>query len=321
MKYCFLLPAYKTLFFEDALGSILGQTYTDFNVIVSDDCSPEDLKSTVEKFNDSRVSYRRNERNIGAERLVDHWNMLLEVTDAEYVIMASDDDVYDAGYLEEMNRMISAHPEIDVFRPKLRLIDNEGKEFWREKVMLDDEIVSRRKLASLIATEKFLSGIPQFVFKRKALINLGGFIYFPYAWCSDDATVAALSPNGLAVSYKTLFSFRFSGISISTRKNLTETEWSGKLYAMADYVQRASEYYNTNEDDKVLLSQMYHKARKNTIVMLNDATFGTFFRMMQYIRRLKTPLFPFSWRVKRYAGRIYHKNIEILFKERDNKYE
>lgn len=305
-KYSFLLPAYKAAFFEEALGSILGQTYADFNVIVSDDCSPEDLKSVVEKFNDPRVIYRRNEKNIGAEHLVDHWNLLLSLTDAEYIIMASDDDVYDSGYLEEMDRLVSLYPDIDVFRPKLRLIDNEGKEFWREKPILEEDIVSQKKLASLIATEKFLSGIPQFVFKRNALVALGGFVYFPYAWSSDDATVAALSPNGLAISNQTLFSFRFSGVSISTRKVTSKAEWSGKLYATAEYVKRAGECYNEPEDI-ALLSEMTWKARKNTISMLNEASLGTFIEMMFHLKNLKSPLFPFGWRAKRYIGRVYHK--------------
>ena len=308
-KYTFLLPAYKAAFFKEALGSILGQTYRDFNVIVSDDCSPEELKSVVDSFGDSRVSYRRNERNIGAERLVDHWNLLLGLTDAEYVIMASDDDVYDPEYLEEMDRLVDKYPEINVFRPRLRLIDVDGKEFWREKPTFDNDIVSRKTLASLIATEKFLSGIPQFIFKRDALAALGGFINFPYAWCSDDATVAALSPGGLAISKKTLFSFRFSGVSISTRKIASKAEWSGKLYATAEYVKYAEECYNKPEDAE-LLSEMYHKAQKNTIAMLNEASFDTFLKMMFFLKKLETPLFSFGWRARRYLGRILHKLVK-----------
>lgn len=48
-KYTFLLPAFKAQFFEEALTSIKSQTYTDFKVMDSDDCSPEDLKSIYDK--------------------------------------------------------------------------------------------------------------------------------------------------------------------------------------------------------------------------------------------------------------------------------
>lgn len=45
IKYTFLLSAYKPDFFEEALRSIKEQTYSGFKVLVSDDCSPHDLKT------------------------------------------------------------------------------------------------------------------------------------------------------------------------------------------------------------------------------------------------------------------------------------
>ena len=72
IKYTFLLPAYKPNFLEEALRSIKEQTYTDFKVIVSDDCSPHDLKSIFEKTcgDDPRFVFRCNEKNMGGRSLV-----------------------------------------------------------------------------------------------------------------------------------------------------------------------------------------------------------------------------------------------------------
>ena len=47
MKYSFVLPAYKARFFKEALDSILNQTYNDFELIIVNDASPEDLDSIV----------------------------------------------------------------------------------------------------------------------------------------------------------------------------------------------------------------------------------------------------------------------------------
>lgn len=71
-KYTFLLPAYKARYFAEALESIKNQTFADFNCIVSDDCSPEDLKAIFDEKvgSDSRFTYRRNEANMGSESLV-----------------------------------------------------------------------------------------------------------------------------------------------------------------------------------------------------------------------------------------------------------
>lgn len=99
MKYSFLLPAFKSRFLKQAIESIISQTFFDFELIVSDDNSPENLKSIVDEFDDKRIVYRRNEKNIGAERMVDHWNLLLSVAKGDYVIMAADDDTYEAEFL------------------------------------------------------------------------------------------------------------------------------------------------------------------------------------------------------------------------------
>ena len=71
-KYTFLLPAYKPDFFEEALRSIKEQTFSDCKVLVSDDCSPHDLKSIFDKVcgDDERFAYRRNEENMGGKSLV-----------------------------------------------------------------------------------------------------------------------------------------------------------------------------------------------------------------------------------------------------------
>ena len=100
-KYTFLLPAYKVTFFEKALFSIKNQTFKNFKVIVSDDCSPENLRSVYDRVvgDDTRFVYRRNEVNIGSKSLVSHWNLLVDMCDTEFLIMASDDDVYDLNFL------------------------------------------------------------------------------------------------------------------------------------------------------------------------------------------------------------------------------
>ena len=125
-KYTFLMPAYKASFLHEAIQSILSQTYTHFRLIISDDCSPEGLKAIVDEFNDDRIIYRRNEKNIGAERLVHHWNQLLNMCDSEWCIMAADDDEYDPRFLEGLDKLQISYPKVDLLRARLCTIDEYG---------------------------------------------------------------------------------------------------------------------------------------------------------------------------------------------------
>ena len=93
-KVSFVLPAYKRRFLHEAIASILSQSYTDFELIVVDDASPENLQEVVDEFHDDRLAYHRNERNIGGKDLVAAWNQAMEYAIGQWCVLASDDDVY-----------------------------------------------------------------------------------------------------------------------------------------------------------------------------------------------------------------------------------
>ena len=64
VKYSFVLPAYKANYLRESIDSILGQTYTDFELIIVNDASPEDVDSIVNSYNDKRIQYYKNEDKV-----------------------------------------------------------------------------------------------------------------------------------------------------------------------------------------------------------------------------------------------------------------
>lgn len=215
-KYTFLLPAYKPDFFKEALDSILGQTYKDFNLIILDDCSPYDLKSIVDEYKDSRITFHRNEENMGGKNLVSCWNKLLSYAEGEYIILASDDDVYELNFLEEMDKLAQKYPEVDLLRARVRRIDDKGEIFAEDALYKE-----HGDCIDYIYQKHFNNGITCmacFVFKTEALKLEGGFEYLPVAWHSDDASSLKVCKNGIANSSQILFNFRTSSVNISGRK-------------------------------------------------------------------------------------------------------
>ena len=62
MKFSVTIPTYKAQYLREAVESVVSQTYPDWELIIIDDCSPENLRTVVEPFlADSRISYFRNE--------------------------------------------------------------------------------------------------------------------------------------------------------------------------------------------------------------------------------------------------------------------
>lgn len=217
MKYSFVLPAYKAQFLKEAIDSILSQTYTDFELIIVNDASPEDLDSVVNLYNDERIQYYVNNKNIGGKNLVAQWNYSISLSNAEYLILASDDDIYAEDYLLELDRLVQKYPNANVFRPRVRYIDEEGSCIGQSGYL--KEFCSGLEYMEAWIRGWACTGIPFYLFKRDALMRIGGFADYPIGWFSDDASVLRLSENGIISTPQILFSFRLSGVSISTRQN------------------------------------------------------------------------------------------------------
>ena len=220
MKFSFILPAWKGRYLREAILSILNQSYSDFELIVVDDCSQDPLEKIVEAFKDPRIEYHRNEHNIGGRDLVAQWNHCLEYAKGSYVILATDDDIYEPKFLEEMLQLIDTYPEVDLLRARILQVnaDNHiiGIDRCYKKHLTKDEFVFHM-------LHGMKGGIPQYVFKRQALIDKGGFVNFPKAWASDDATAIMMAEHGVATTQDHLVRFRWSDINISSdKRNILE---------------------------------------------------------------------------------------------------
>ena len=57
-----MLPVFKAKYLSESIDSILNQTMSDFELIIVNDQSPDDIDSIVFSFNDSRIQYDINEK-------------------------------------------------------------------------------------------------------------------------------------------------------------------------------------------------------------------------------------------------------------------
>lgn len=260
IKYTFLLPAYKARFFEEALLSIKNQTYRDFKVIVSDDCSPEELKPIYDKVcgDDPRFTFRRNEENMGSKSLVSHWNLLVDICDTEWLIMAGDDDVYDPTFLDEMDRLSEKYPKVDLLHARARVIDADG-----EVTKLDsayDEYVSQIEFLAFWGKIDHIECVGNYVYRTSVLKKQGGFVDLPLAWASDAATNNKMSREGCATSVNFLFHFRMSGVNISSTGNESNQVSKDKIRAVLMFDEDLESLFSSFVLNNKLLRHQYDVA-------------------------------------------------------------
>jgi len=89
-KFSVLLPTRNRLkYLRYAVESVLQQNYPDWEIIISDNDSEEDIRGYVASLAEPRIKYYRTPNFIP---VTDNWNNALEKSTGDYVIMLGDDD-------------------------------------------------------------------------------------------------------------------------------------------------------------------------------------------------------------------------------------
>lgn len=105
-----IIPTYnRPAYLRQAIASVLQQTYSHLEIIVSDDGSVNNPQAIVESFQDPRLRFRRNSTNLGIA-----WNATYAFQSAQgkYVASLNDDDCWQPNFLETLIAPLEANPEL-----------------------------------------------------------------------------------------------------------------------------------------------------------------------------------------------------------------
>ena len=213
----FILPAWKSRYLAQAISSIEEQTCPDWELVVVDDCSPEQLEEIVASFEDARIRYVRNEKNLGGENLVRQWNHSITFAKGDFIVLAADDDLYKPAFCEEIVRLAGKYPQVDLIHASVEQVDENGGHLWDDSIL--PEFTSKYEYLNWWLTGRSFTCIGNFAFRRSALLAAGGFLDFPCAFGSDIATPILLSQNGVANTREMLFCFRQSTQHLSADRS------------------------------------------------------------------------------------------------------
>ena len=220
------IPAYKKEFLHHAIESVLAQSYSNFELIIINDNSPEDIDSIVETFCDKRIKYYKNDINLGKKSIVLNWNKCLTYASGEFFTLLCDDDIMDPLFLSSMISLSKKFLTCNVFRCRTKYYNSETKRYFGETKMwplyenhedfLKNKLLYNRK-----------HNISEFLYRTKFINDIGGYIVFPIGYYSDDASILFFSQfGGIVSSPDTLITFRKSLVNITscTKYNLKKVK-------------------------------------------------------------------------------------------------
>lgn len=122
-----LMPVYNTApYLREAIDSMLSQTFTDFELIVLNDCSPDNAEEILDTYNDPRIVRYKGAKNVGLSNVL---NIGIEMARGKYIARMDSDDISLPNRLQVQVDYLEAHPEIDLVSVGMQLF-GDNDEIW-----------------------------------------------------------------------------------------------------------------------------------------------------------------------------------------------
>ena len=217
IKFSILIPAYKEKYFYECISSVLAQTYNNFEIIIVDDASPNDLQSIVNRFSDSRIRFFRNKVGFGGRDVVKNWNECLKYATGQYTMCIGDDDKLLPNCLSDYIELIEKHPGLNLYHMRTEIINEKS-----EVIDIQEARPSYESALSLLfhRIRGRIQFIGDFLFDTNFLFDNNGFVEIPSGCCSDDiTTIIAASVHGVANTYIPGFQYRDNSQTLSRRSD------------------------------------------------------------------------------------------------------
>jgi len=201
------------------LQCITGQTYSNLEIIISDNCSPnEAVKKVSHEYmkNDSRVKYYHQEENKGPAL---NFRFVLEQAAGEYFMWASDDDEWEKEFVTTGVRTLLKNPDFDAWFCSLDIIDRLSRVILRYPSFscFTSTLNKRRDVIRYLKIPGGMgkANIIYSIYKRGALLKTINEYCFSDAWASDLAfNLAFLARYNLITTSQVLFHKRLARRSV-----------------------------------------------------------------------------------------------------------
>jgi glycosyltransferase involved in cell wall biosynthesis len=217
-----LVPNYNYVqYLGEAIGSVLAQDFTDFELIVSDDASTDDSPTLLAELasRDSRVQFFRQPTNLG---LVRNLNWCLGRARGEYIkFLLSDDKLVRPDALRRLVAMLDAAPDIVLASSAALIIDEHSevqhvRDYLGRDLLEDGQVTCRRCLQSRVNQ----IGEPSLTLFRHRCAG-DGFNPGYRLWVDVEFALRVLEQGRFSYCREPLSAFRFHSAQ-ETRRLLAE---------------------------------------------------------------------------------------------------
>ncbi|MBZ5536893.1 MAG: glycosyltransferase [Acidobacteriia bacterium] len=170
------IPTYNgEAYLAEAVKSVLGQTFQDFELVIVDDRSTDSTVGIIRSFADSRIRFTRNDERLG---LPGNWNRCLSLAQGEFICIFHQDDVMQPDNLERKIQLLSSDPSVGFVHSAAEMIVEPSAPSvpveWIEKSYEDFVAEGEVYFFKLLFHGNIICA-PTVLARRQPLVDLGGF--------------------------------------------------------------------------------------------------------------------------------------------------
>lgn len=227
-----IIPAYNAeSYIFKAIQSILNQTYTNFEIIITDDCSTDSTYEVISAIEDSRIFLYQNHKNAGVAATLN--NCILN-SKGEFIAVMHADDIAMPERLQKQVSLLNNNKNIDVIGSNYILIDEK------------DDVLRSYELATStneLLLDVFLKRIPfphPSVMYRSSTIRKIGYYKPCYDGMEDHDLWLRLSALGYKFSNVPMFLMRYRQHASQVSQNYTTLDLRKNYDIFFDFIQSLS---------------------------------------------------------------------------------
>ncbi|MDR3593876.1 glycosyltransferase [Clostridium sp.] len=272
-------------FLEEAIESILNQTFSDFEFLIINDGSTDNSVKIIESFEDSRIRLINNEKNL---KLIASLNKGVSLAKGKYIARMDCDDISMPDRLEKEVKFLESNQEYGLVGTWYTVIDGEGVEKYNRSYPSNNELIKLFLSLNCPLAHGSIMGKTE-LFKQNAYGSKEHYAVEDY-----ELWVRMAKTTKIHNIPEYLFKYRIYGESFSDSKTQLmydqTLEMSKKLY-----IKNKNQYKELIK--KQILEDAYKEEKEEAVVYINQ-WLKSFAKRFLYVHEFG------------YALRLYIKHIK-----------
>ncbi|QAX82159.1 glycosyltransferase [Candidatus Pseudomonas adelgestsugas] len=131
-----VVPSYNyAKYISKAINSVINQSFSNFELLISDDCSLDNSWEVICNFNDPRIRTFQQEKNLGP---VGNLIFLIQQARGKYIALLNSDDTWYPLKLSKQVMILTAQPKLGACFTWAKLVNETGKGISGPEVIWND---------------------------------------------------------------------------------------------------------------------------------------------------------------------------------------